>query len=275
MASSKIYRFYRQKIFPKVNHLRGTTFLKDLLEDFALRNIEKVSEKDVKDIFTEDWDNLIVIDACRQDLWEEETGMTGSRISKASTTSEYVEKNFSKGTYEDYIYISANPHFSDQKFKELTGRNPEDVFHTIFKTFNTKWDEKNGTVLPADTISDALTAQKLFPDKKLIIHFLPSHYPFIRKPISEGISPNLDKDYRNCSPWKLAEKKQLDHESVEEGYRDNMNYVYEHLKDLEKELEGKTILTSDHGNLIGEAGFYGHPANRNEKGLRKVPFVER
>lgn len=275
MIPPKIYHLYRQKVFPKVKHIRGTTRLKDILENLALSRVESIDQNRATDIFEESWDNLIIIDACRQDFWQEETGMKGSRVTKGSTTGDYVERNFSEGDYEDYVYISANPHFSDTKFEELTGRKPEDVFHTVFKTFNTAWNEDYGTVMPEDTISDALTAQKLFPDKKLIIHFMPPHYPFIRKSVSEGISPNLDKDYRNSSPWKLAEKNQLNHEIVEEGYRDNMNLIQDYVKKLEENLKGETTLTSDHGNLVGEAGFYGHPAKRDEKALRKVPFVQR
>lgn len=246
--------------------------MKMVLQKLALAKVGKVSKSDELDAFEQDWDNLIIIDACRQDYWEEETGMEGSRVSKASKTPEFIEKNFSEGDFSDFVYISGNPQFSDVRFEELTGRLPEDTFHSIFKTFNDSWDDEKNTVLPEDTIRDALTAQKLFPDKRIVVHILPPHYPFIRKPVSKGgISQGLEG--RDDSAWNLAEAGEVSHEEVEEGYRDNMRYVEDHVRELGKKLDGKTILTSDHGNLVGEAGIYGHPRDKMEKPLKVVPWV--
>lgn len=269
----KLYSYYLKKVFPKVNSIRGTTRLKKALKTIALIGVPKIDEEEVIDIFEKEWDNLIIIDACRQDFWEQETGMDGSRVSKASATIEYIEKNFSSGDYSDYVYISANPQFSDWKFEKLTGRKPEEVFHSIFKTFDSDWDKEKNTVMPEDTIRDTLLAQKLFPNKKLIVHFLPPHYPFIRKPTTQGgISKNLEG--RADSAWNYAESGELRHRTVEEGYRDNIRYIKSYIDELGEELEGKTILTSDHGNFVGEGGSYGHPPYRNESPLRTVPYVE-
>ena len=267
----KLYHKYRQEIFPKIDHIRGATRLKDFLESLALRKVEKVEEKNVKDVFDEEWDNLIIIDACRQDFWKEETGRRGSRISKASSTVEYIRKNFTEGDFSDYVYVTANPQFSDWKFEELTGKNSENTFHSVFKTFNTDWDEDANTVLPEDTVRDAKTAKKLFPDKKIIVHFLPPHYPFIMKPLTKGgIGPDLPG--KNNSAWDLAEQGKLSKETVEDAYRDNISYVENYVEKLADELKGKTILTSDHGNFVGESGFYGHPTERDEVPVRKVPY---
>jgi hypothetical protein len=268
----EIQLYYIQEIHPRVRHLRGTHRLKSVLKSMAGFEIPKVTKEEEVDIFEQDWDNLIIIDACRQDFWEQETGLKGSRVSKGSATIEYIEKNFSEGDFSDYVYVSANPQFSDWKFEKLTGRAPEDTFHSIFKTFNTDWDEEKNTVLPEDTIQDALTAQKLFPDKKIIVHFLPPHYPFIRKPLTKGgIGPDLPG--RSDSAWNLAESGELSQSTVEAAYRDNINYIEDYVRDLAENLKGKTILTSDHGNLVGEAG-YGHPRDRMDEPLKKVPYHE-
>ena len=268
-----LYRFYNRNVFPKINHIRGTTRFKLILRDLLLRDVEKVNYEDEHDIFSQEWENLIIIDACRQDYWEEETGMEGSRISKASSTYEYIEDYFSKGDYSDFVYVSANPQFSDKQFKELTGRKPEEVFHSIFKTFNTDWDDDAKTVLPKDTIRDGLTARKMFPDKRVIIHFLPPHYPFVREPVTKG-GFGSEKSARTESAWDLAEKGKVEQKVVEDAYRDNMRYIYNHILDLAEKLGGKTFLTSDHGNFVGENGVYAHPKNRMEKPVKKVPWTE-
>jgi len=55
-----------------------------------------------------------------------------------------------------------------------------------------------------------------------------------------------------------------------EAYESNLELV---LKNIPK-LEGKTVISSDHGNLFGEHGQYGHPPNKNYKELIEVPYFE-
>jgi hypothetical protein len=106
-----------------------------------------------------------------------------------------------------------------------------------------------------------------------VIHFLPPHFPFIRKPVTKGgVGPDLPG--RSDSAWNMAEKGDIDHDTVEEAYRDNMRYVEKFVAELAENLDGKTVLRSDHGNLVGEAGVYGHPTERMEKPLKKVPYKQ-
>lgn len=265
MISEKAYRYYSTEIFPKVKGIRGFTRLKFALRELALSKLEKVREKEELDPFSRDWENLIIIDSCRQDFFEEETGYNGSRHSLASATPEYIEKNFSEGDFTDYVYIAGNPFFSETRFKEITGRERLEVFHTVFETFDTGWDDETGIVDPEKTIEDALTAQKLFPEKKLIIHFMPPHYPFITP---------LFEDDKDVDPWVLAENGELDPERAISAYKDSIQYIAPKVENLADELKGKTILTSDHANFVGEAGVYGHPKYRNEKAVKRVPWIE-
>jgi len=40
-------------------------------------------------------------------------------------------------------------------------------------------------------------------------------------------------------------------------------------------MKGKTIITSDHGEFLGEHGYYGHEARKSEDPvLRVVPWLE-
>lgn len=52
----------------------------------------------------------------------------------------------------------------------------------------TDWDEKSGVVRPEPLIRDAKNARKLFPDKKIIVHFMQPHVPFLTSDIEQ--SPN-------------------------------------------------------------------------------------
>ena len=63
-------------------------------------------------ILDEEWDNLIILDACRYDTFKDNNFLQGKleyRISKGSTTREFLTKNFIENndeTYNDIIYIS-------------------------------------------------------------------------------------------------------------------------------------------------------------------------
>lgn len=243
-----------------------------LLKRLAAKGIEEVN-KDPESIFSRtDWKTLIILDACRHDLYEEVIGeKVESRISLGSTTTEYIERTFSEGDFSDIVYISANPFFSDRFLVELIDRgNP---FHTKFDVFQDRWNKKEGTVLPEDVADIARTAQKLFPEKKLIIHFIQPHYPFIGFD-DEGFADSEGwlSEGQSASIWDRAENGDYAQEEVWSAYRQNLEAVLPYAERLVESTEGRTVITSDHGNLVGENGLYGHPDNMDFTPLRKVPW---
>lgn len=270
---TKIYKKYRHGIYPKIKGIRGTTQLARFLHKYALEQIEFVDEN-TGSIFEEEWDNLIILDACRHDLFEEVNGETPSRISKGSSTKDFIRENFSSGDYSDIVYITANPHLHKPMFKELTGRDPDDIFHSIFRVYEDKWDEEEGTVLPESVVKDALTADKLFPDKRKIIHFMQPHNPFIGYEIDSRNSFGVLEEKEKDDVWTLAEKNSLTKKEVWKAYKDNLSEVMGSVKTLSNKLSGKTVVTSDHGNLVGEKGLYGHPDGSDAKPLKIVPWEE-
>jgi hypothetical protein len=68
--------------------------------------------------------------------------------------------------------------------------------------------------------------------------------------------------------------KQQGRSGVIDGYAENLNCVLTHIVDLIHHLKGKVVITSDHGELLGEYGVYGHTPNSNLKILRQVPWLE-
>ncbi|MFB6225474.1 MAG: hypothetical protein ABEI13_03390, partial [Candidatus Paceibacteria bacterium] len=80
--------------------------------------------------------------------------------------------------------------------------------------------------------------------------------------------------------WQRLKKGELKKEEVREAYRENLEVALPAVKQLIRNLSGKTVVTSDHGNVFGELVFpipiriYGHPAGFRLEGLTKVPWVE-
>lgn len=225
------------------------------------------------DIFEEDWDNLLILDACRFDVFEARSDLPGgleSRWSKGSNTIEFLKGNLSTRELYDTVYVTANPQFFRRK-DEIEGR-----FHHVVNVWDSGWDPELGTVPPAATTEHARWAASEFPDKRLLVHYLQPHYPFIGHAINTG---KLENE-QNPSVWDLAMADEIDGEAIWEAYVDNLDLVLEHVRPLLTELEGKTVVTSDHGNMMGERARpfpireWGHPVGIYTDELVRIPWYE-
>lgn len=128
--------------------------------------------------------------------------------------------------------------------------------------------------MPDSLIRDAKTAENLFPNKKIIVHFMQPHTPYIHSDIPQSPNNRIGGDSGIESELRRAEKGQIDQEKVRGDYRENLEFVLEHVLKLADHLSGKTFVTADHGELLGESGIYGHKADSDTKKLRKVPWEQ-
>lgn len=247
---------------------------------------KRILKKNGTPIMEEDWDNLIILDACRYDMFEEINIFNGKlefRISNGASTSEFLKKNFGGGKFKDTVYVSANPQVN---------LHVPDSFLDIVPVWKDGWCKEFGTVLPETVVEYVQRINEKYPDKRLIVHFLQPHYPFIsessRKRIGNHrgvvIARNLllgkeEVEVEVPSVWDLLEKGELDKKTVWNAYRDNLEVVLPSVSELITNLRGKTVITSDHGNLLGEIVFpfpvrmYGHPSGIYTKHLVKVPWL--
>jgi hypothetical protein len=227
------------------------------------------------DIMDQDWDNLLILDACRYDLFEEvfpHEGELDSVVSRGSNTPEFLEANFVDRTFHDTVYVSANPQ------TERIGI--EECFHAYVRLWESDWDEEARTVWPNTVTDRALEAAEQYPNKRLIVHFIQPHYPFLgetgqtiehRTITGTGV---LYDDTEHESVWKRLEVGEIDKETVWRAYRENLELAIPAIERLMKDLSGKTVITSDHGNSFGQAGIYGHPRKCYLPCLVEVPWLE-
>lgn len=266
-----LYHIYTTKAYPKIFRVKGSTRLKQFLSKLATINGKKYGYPD-KTVLDEDWDYLIIIDACRHDLYEEVEGFSDSIISQGSSTMEWRDRTFKKGEKHDIIYISTNPFISKIKFKQILGYVP--FFH-LEELYLDEWDEKLGTILPEKVTEKAILMAQKYPNKKMIIHYLQPHIPFIGKKkviYNEAHIPEDLLGYRKIL-WDALALKELTKKDVWEGYRENLKLVLTEVHKLSDKLNGKVILTSDHGNGFGEYSIFGHPEKLRIEELVKVPWV--
>jgi len=225
------------------------------------------------DVFEEDWDNLLILDACRSDLFERVVdfpGETRTVQSRGSSTREFMRGNFDGRHLHDTVYVTASP---------MLHRHREEIdvqFHEVVNVWKDHgWNEQYRTVLPETVASATLEAAERFPNKRLLVHFLQPHYPFLGPSGREHF--DLDRlDFQ----WEDAALGDLDvpDEAVRRAYEENLEEVLPAVEHLLFELGGRTVVTADHGQMIGERLFpipireYGHPPGLYSAELVNVPW---
>lgn len=232
-------------------------------------------------IMEADWDNLIILDACRYDMFRDVysshfDGELKRFQSQGSCTLEFLMGNFDNHQFHDTIYISSNPH---------TRSLDDETFYSIQNLFLSHWSPKHGTVHPEDVVEQTIKIYKTKPDKRLISHFMQPHEPFIGKHSDNlpqaGLERKETDQWGDFSIWTNL-RYRIEETTLEEvikAYEGNLEFVLPYVKQLVKKLDGKTVITSDHGNLLGErlspipVRGYGHPWYIRHGVLVDVPWL--
>ncbi len=246
-------------------------------------------------VLNEEWDNLIILDACRYDYFKEaikKSNLKGKleyRISKGSDTHQWLITNFTQ-IYNNILYIAANPQV-DKWCK--------DNFPNLISVWKTGWNKprKNeeylNTVLPKKTYKYALKSINDIKHYRTIIHFIQPHSPYpngtgelrFKELLNVMFGGRIVKrEYKLAegiytSKWTYITTKTLRVDKLKEGYKQNLDLVMPYVEKLVKELKGKTIISSDHGEAFGEKlipllpfKVYGHPGFTRIPILTKVPW---
>jgi len=280
-----------------------------------------------QNIVEEDWDNLIILDACRYDSFENlyrdylPDGKLEKRRSRGSSTLDWLKNNFT-GKY-DITYISANPHINSYGIP-LSKLNKNcsyswkatEHFSKIIDVWNLGWDERLRAVKPEE-VNKAYLSNKVKDDNRKIIHYMQPHAPYLsfdyggsrkslrRKKLRSEGKLGKDTKYKGVSHflrrhvtaiavkvmgrqnvWRLKEKLGIGPGGPFEAvwrkggigglqyyYEDNLRKVMESASRLMNELEGKTVITADHGEALGEAGIIGHRPEQYIPLLFEVPWL--
>lgn len=213
-------------------------------------------------VVEQEWDYLIVLDACRYDTFEEVNWLDGDlkkARSRGSSSTEWLKENFTE-FYDDIAYVSANAFVSPTDHGDFRS---DEHFPEVFPVFMNPRYEKAGAATPEAVNSKVKQIDNDFPDKRKIIHYIQPHGPFIG-------DKNLEKG--DIGIEKLLQD--YDVSEIRGAYRSNLEYVLEGVERLLPYLEGKIVITADHGQAFGEKGFYAHPPGIHTSELVEVPWFE-
>jgi hypothetical protein len=195
-------------------------------------------------------------------------GKLEKRESKAGATTEFLRHNFQSRNFQDTIYITANPQLY---------RNNEEIHVEFFREYHVwidNWAENYRTVRPNVVTKKSLSVSEQYPNKRLIIHYLQPHAPYIGPTGDE-----LPKKYLNFWSSFTSGEFDIDLETAKQAYDENVEIVIPHVKRLLDEIPGKTIVTADHAELFGERDRpipirrYGHAFYTYIPKLVEVPWL--
>lgn len=226
------------------------------------------------DVMSEDWDNLLILDACRYDVFAAQTDLPGRlerKRSRGTMTSEFFRGNFDGRELHDTVYVAATPML-------YWNRNRGEIevsFHREINVWRNGWDDEFQTVRPETTAESALQAAREYPHKRLLVHFIQPHFPAI------GQTGHEHPELNDLRVWDAVDRGDIDlpRAVFRRAYRENLDIAVPHVRELLDTLTGKTVVTADHGQMFGERSFpvpfheYGHPPGIYTDELLSVPWL--
>lgn len=237
-------------------------------------------------VMDEEWDTLIILDACRYDLFEEIVDIDQFHEynwveSLGSATPEWLQRNFVDKKFGDTVYVSGNPQVS---------KHAADCFHDLIPVWKNEFTDADRNVLPGSVTDAAIEAHDTYPDKRVIVHYMQPHVPFITtdnlffggmytpKDVISG-DPEFTVYDGARNPWEALELGIIEFSELWKAYSENLAIAMDSVWRLIKNINGRLVVSSDHGNLIGEFGWpvplrlYGHPTGIRTANLVRVPWA--
>lgn len=235
----------------------------------------------IRSILNEESFLLIVLDDCRYDIFRliYRKYLSGNLIPAKSSFSGsrwLVPDVFSLQEFRDirifYSAISVETH--DVKLEKFAppGRNLEiiRVEPSIARDI--------GTVLPHELNNEVLRKGL---SKRNIIWYMQPHYPWIAY-------KQLSLKLRNAVKWhhftprnligEVCKRSNITRHEIYKAYIANLEIVLESVSKLIREIrdsfKGRIVVTSDHGELLGEYGLFLHPPRYMLPQLVIVPWLE-
>jgi len=128
------------------------------------------------------WDYLIILDACRYDffahLYHYFLYGTLKRVkSCGSCTYDFCINCLAHNKDRDIIYISANPYINSRKC--IGNCYAKFYVSNIIDAWLTHWDDRLGSVPPDRVTALAIEIIKKYKDRRVVIHYLQPHAPYI------------------------------------------------------------------------------------------------
>lgn len=234
-----------------------------------------LDDTDRLSFFDAEWDTLLLLDACRYDTFaaiHDLPGTLEARRTASSSTIEFLKRYVDGRELTDTVYVTANP----QHYRKTERGYIDGAFHDVIEVWQEDgWDDSYRTVRP-ETVADAAeAAADRYPNKRLLVHFMQPHYPYIG-PTGRDAFDNDSLDFFNRV---LTGEIEVEDGLLRQAYRENLQAVLPSVERLLGSLSGRSVVSADHGEMFGERAFpipireYGHPTGIHTPELTEVPWL--
>lgn len=225
-------------------------------------------------VYNRDWDLLIVLDACRYDLFTEFApqhsvydlfNTVESIYSVGGTTTEWLDKSFQRAPDEflnDVHYVSCTIFINDFD---------TDRFHGVDHVYEWGLDPKFKQTRPEHITNETIRAARTSDAGRIVAHYGQPHAPFFSA--NGKFDSAGDGSGGTQNVWWGLRDGLFDREEIWDHYGENLLVVLDEVKTLIENTEGKVVVTSDHGNAMGSFGVYGHPKGQLHPKVRYVPWA--
>lgn len=238
-----------------------------------------------QNIYKDDWDLLIILDACRVDALREVAPEydfitdVQHRWSVGSTSNEWLSKTFTE-SYQDQIgettYVTSNlfarkvleeheyPPTQHQERIPFSAHSWDTIDVSAFEYVDRVWQyadqEPDGSFPPRRVTDRAIHLARNQDPSRLVVHYMQPHSPYT--PVNE---PRKEQ-------WLAGD---IDKETIWEAYLETLRYVVDNVELLLKNVDSEqVVITADHGEAFREYGIPGHLLAFPQPDVKRVSWVE-
>lgn len=234
-------------------------------------------------VMDRDWDNLLVLDACRYDVYAAHA-LGGGGVERITApgghSMEFVQQHFADTPRHETICVTANPWY-------VHLRDHLDLFKLV-----AFWNPNRDGELhcsPSGLLDRAIEAHRNWPDKRLVVHLMQPHIPYVTREGDEIVVRTGFGKY----PDMISAGRSID--EIRAAYEESLETALPEVERFLDEVGGKSVVTADHGELLGDSirwwrrwihpdlphrhtergrSFFGHARALHEPPLIDVPYHE-
>lgn len=225
-------------------------------------------------VFDLDWDLLIILDACRYDLFVEFSAKhpvhdrlesVEPMYSIASKTPDWLERTFQgadASVLSKTFYVSGNG---------MIEKVNTDMLYGVESVWRYAKHHEARVTPPEAVTNEAIRSIETTDADRYIVHYLQPHAPFLH--CIGKYNSVADGEGHPLNVWNGLRKGEFDKSEVWEDYGQNLLLVLDHVQALIEYFDGSIAISADHGNAMGEFGLYGHPGREAAPSIRRVPWA--
>ena len=233
-------------------------------------------------IHRDEWDVLVVLDACRFDVFERVypkylSGTLTKVWSPGHITPAWLGKTWTE--WYDVTYVSANPRVNTFGIPWV-GFDAMKRFAKVVDAWNFAWDKELSTVPPW-----SMTDIVLETEGRVVAHYVQPHVPYIGE-----TKCTVDTTTWSDARWEKHKKRMFSYSSsktraiarksgkpefLRRAYEDNLRCALKEVVRLVDGTDRRVVVTSDHGEFLGEGNKWLHkPTWVGDPIIHEVPWFE-